>query len=365
MKALFVGMEWFPESRDGGLNRYFYEELQALSAVGVSGTAFVSYCENQRLGDINARAAAGRGASLWERWKGARRIAREALKDADLVNVHFALYASPWMQDIPRNMPLVVNFHGPWADEIAAEATTVKGRFSAFRAHLIERAVYRRADRVITLSEAFRDIAHRRYRIPLDRIRVVPGAVDTAPYLKAPRRTEARERLGWPTERPILLAIRRIARRMGLENLIDAMAEVRRAHPKALLLIGGKGPFAGELEARIAERGLSDTVRLLGFVPDDDLAAAYAAADISIVPTLTLEGFGLITVESLAAGTPVLGTPVGGTPEILRGLEPGLIFGDTTPAAIAAGIDSALAEKPGCRTRTNAALMRPVMRGTR
>src|SRR5262249_36911315 len=82
-----------------------------------------------------------------------------------------------------------------------------------------------------------------------------------------------------------------------------------------------------------------------GFIAAQNLPLAYAAADLSIVPTVALEGFGLITVESLLCGTPVLGTPVGGTQEILRGLDTGLLFEDSTPAAMADRIVTTLQER--------------------
>src|SRR5207249_11624167 len=59
----------------------------------------------------------------------------------------------------------------------------------------------------------------------------------------------------------------------------------------------------------------------LGFIPDETLPSYYHAADVFVLPTRELEGFGLVTVEALACGTPVLGTPVGATPEVLSGLE--------------------------------------------
>jgi glycosyltransferase involved in cell wall biosynthesis len=206
----------------------------------------------------------------------------------------------------------------------------------------MERAVYRRAIQVITLSEAFRDIAHRDYGIPLAALRVVPGGVNLAPYLATPSRREARERLGWPSDRPILLTVRRLARRMGLEGLVDAIGLLKRTHPNVLLLIGGKGLIIDELRARIQEAKLQDNVRMLGFVSDADLPLAYAAADLTVVPTMALEGFGLVTAEALAAGTPVVGTPVGGTPEVLRGLEPQLIFDSVEPRALAERLNEIL-----------------------
>ncbi|MFV3517449.1 glycosyltransferase, partial [Mycobacterium tuberculosis] len=80
-------------------------------------------------------------------------------------------------------------------------------------------------------------------------------------------RDDAREVLGWPKNRRILLSVRRLVRRMGLERLIDAMVPVVRRHPDLLLLIAGKGPEKTALRERIAARGLADHVQLLGFIP--------------------------------------------------------------------------------------------------
>jgi glycosyltransferase involved in cell wall biosynthesis len=162
------------------------------------------------------------------------------------------------------------------------------------------------------------------------------------PYLAAPRREEARRRLGWPEDRPILLSVRRLARRMGLELLIDSVALLRRDFPEILVLIGGKGPESESLQKRIHEAGVGENVRLLGFIAEENLPLAYAAADCSIVPTVALEGFGLITVESLASGTPVLGTRISGTPEILEPLAPQLLFDEVSVEAMAQKIRSVL-----------------------
>ena len=343
MKALFSGMDWFPDCRDGGLDRYFHDALSVFGEIGMDGTALVSAAAATFLGGIGVRGMASPGASMWRRWAGARTLAREAFgRDVNVVNSHFALYAFPWLRDLPPHVPLVVNFHGPWAGEMRAEARGLKKRVAAIAAHWIERSVYRRADRCITLSTVFKDLLHEEYGVPLDRIRVIPGGVDLTRYLAAPGRKAAREKLGWPQDRRILLSVRRLVRRMGLDLLIDAIAEVRKEFPDVLLLIGGKGAERDRLQNRIVEMGLTDHVRLPGFIPETDLPLAYAAAEISVVPTVALEGFGLITVESLACGTPVLGTVVGGTAEILRPLGPDLLFAEATTGAMAERIRAVL-----------------------
>lgn len=337
MRIFLTGMEWFPECKVGGLDRYFYELVQALAETeGLSGTVIVSACDPADEGAFKLRPMALPGASLWRRWAGARAEARRAFAEGvDLVNAHFALYAFPLLGLIPKNVPLVVNFQGPWADEIRAESSSWNRRLVAWAARMIERRVYRRADRIITLSAAFRDLICARYGVERERVRVVAGAADVGRYLQAPARFDARVRMGLPQDRVIAVSVRRLARRMGLELLIDAVEQVRGPHPEVLLLIGGKGPLAGELAERIQRAGLGEQVRMLGFVPEADLPALYAAADFSVVPTVALEGFGLVTVESLASGTPVLGTPVGATPELLTPLDSRLVFKAATAEAMA------------------------------
>ena len=351
-RAFFSGMEWFPDCRDGGLDRYFFEAVRAFGGAGMDGTALVSAAVEASMGGIFVRGMARPGASVWRRCAGARTLAREAFRrGVDVVNAHFALYAFPWLRDLPSHVPLVVNFHGPWADEMRTEARGLKEMSGSFAARWIERSVYRRADFCITLSAAFRDLLHEKYGVPLNRIRVIPGGVDLTSYLATPGRGAAREKLGWPKERRILLSVRRLARRMGLDLLIAAMAEVRKEFPDVLLLIVGKGAEHDRLQNQIKEAGLTDHVRMLGHIAESDLPSAYSAADISVVPTVALEGFGLVTVESLACGTPVLGTAVGGTAEILTSLNPDLLFADATASAIANGIRAALRGEIGLPDR--------------
>jgi glycosyltransferase involved in cell wall biosynthesis len=113
---------------------------------------------------------------------------------------------------------------------------------------------------------------------------------------------------------------------MGLENLIDATRDLVAEIPDLLVHIAGAGPLKSELEKRIHEHNLANNVRLLGRIEDDVLPLCFRAADVSIVPTVALEGFGMITLESLAAGTPVVVTPVGGLPEVVRPLADELVL---------------------------------------
>jgi glycosyltransferase involved in cell wall biosynthesis len=336
MKTLQIGMGWLPEN-SGGLDRVYYGCVHnlPLAGVGVRGLVVGSdRVAQDSQGQVQTFAT--RDDNLWQRWQGERRKVRQTLAETDcaLVVSHFALYTFPILNQIGHR-PLVTHFHGPWALESEIEGGNA---ISVRLKWLLERSVYQRVNRFIVLSEAFRQILHQTYDVPLDRIHIVPPGLDIEKFTPTCSRAEARETLGWAADRPTILVIRRLVKRMGIENLVAAMAQVKQEHPDVLLLIAGKGPLTAMLEAQIGSLGLADNVKLLGFVPDDQLALAYRAADFSIVPTVALEGFGLITIESLAAGTPVLGTPVDSLPEILGPLSPDLVLEGSSAAHLAKGI---------------------------
>jgi glycosyltransferase involved in cell wall biosynthesis len=257
-----------------------------------------------------------------------------------LVASHFALYASALLPNLSR-LNHVVHFHGPWAAETAAEG---RHRANVVAKRVIEHSVYSTAKAFVTLSKAFKDLLASQYRVDPDRIYVVPGGVDLERFSPGDR-DAARARLAWPKQASILFCVRRLVRRMGLETLIEAFAAVAPKHADAVLIIGGTGPLRIELEAKVKSHNLSGQVLFTGFIPETDLPSAYQAADLSIVPSQNLEGFGLTSVESLACGTPVLVTPVGGLPEILDPLDSNLVMPSQDTGVMADRIDQFLGGK--------------------
>lgn len=324
MRILHTGMGWFSEDA-GGLSRYMSQALVDQTRAGHFARGLVTGTGNteQASGGL-ATSFASRTDRMDRRLLGLRRAfatSRGQLRP-DLATFHFSLYARPVM-DLLAGLPWVMHFHGPWALEGRAEGANPA--MSWVRQRLVETPVYRRAPRVVTLSRCFEGILRDAYGVDPDRIRVVPGGFDPAPFLAAPDRHAARTRLGLPAGSPIVVCVRRLASRMGLENLIDAVGILKDEHTGLLVAIAGKGPRSGALQERIDAAGLHDNIRLLGFVPDADLPSLYAAADLSVVPTVALEGFGLIVAESLASGTPVVASRVGALPELLGGFTDNLL----------------------------------------
>jgi glycosyltransferase involved in cell wall biosynthesis len=334
-----IGMGWFSEE-PGGLNRMCAGLWQALGERGACVRGLVAGDAHAAPGaPANVRFFARREASLAWRFAACRRALRRELGGgADVVAAHFAPYALPAL-DLLRGKNFVFHFHGPWAAESLAE----RQRGMSVRAkRLIESTVYSRAERIIVLSRAFGDLLADSYGVPAERIHVVPGGVDARRFAVAESRGAARAELGLPDGRPIVGVVRRLVRRMGLEGLIAAFAAVRDEVPDALLAVAGTGPLARELAALVDATGLGDHVRLVGFVAEERLPLLYRACDLTVVPSIALEGFGLTTIESLAAGTPVLVTPIGGLPEAVMGLDRALVLPGASPAAIAQGISDAL-----------------------
>lgn len=337
LHTLQIGLEWFPE-HGGGLDRYFHDLMLRADSVGIEARGLVAGRASVEAESNGLVASfADRTAALPRRLAAARRAVRHTLRDrhTDLVASHFALHAFPALDQI--DVPLVVHFQGPWAAESLAQGQT--GAATRIK-QLIERSVYRRATRCIVLSEAFKRLLVEQYGIDPDRVDVSPGAVDTDRFaaVAAMPRSQARDALGWPMDRPIVLAVRRLVRRMGLDHLVAAVAQVAARHPDLLLVVAGRGPEQAALQAQVDALGLKDNVRLIGFLPDDDLPLAYRAADLTVTPTVALEGFGLITVEAMAAGTPAMVTPVGGLPEIVHPLAPDLVVSGSGTGPLAEGL---------------------------
>lgn len=323
----------------GGAERVFAELAGHLPEYGVSFCGAVVFGGAAGSGDFEY-VFAPEGSGVAKRLLSARSLTRRLLRDDrfDLVASHFALYSFPALDAI-RAKPFVVHFHGPWFAESMEEGS---GRAGAWVKRQIETLVYRRADRVIVLSEAFATLLHREYGVDEELIRVVPGSVNMERFRCPEPRSASRERLGWPQDRPILVSVRRLAHRVGLDLLIAAMPRVVAACPEVLLYLGGRGPLREALEAQVRELGLAEHVRFLGFLSEEDLPHVYHAADFNVVPTRSFEGFGLVAAEALAAGTPSLVTPVGGLPEVIAPLSRELIFPSADREGIAEGLIQAL-----------------------
>ncbi|MBI4619596.1 MAG: glycosyltransferase family 4 protein [Desulfobacterales bacterium] len=240
-----------------------------------------------------------------------------------------------------KGIKKVYTFHSPAFKEYETRnkpTSTTLGRWyyklnSYFRKR-IERHSLKKCVKIRTLSEYMKRELLSCHGVADEKVIVIPGGVDTDRFTPSSDRLKLKKELRVPIEKTLLLSVRNLVPRMGLENLIYAMADVVKKTRNVYLIFGGEGALEERLKGLVEQLGLGLFVRFEGFIPENKLPFYYQAADLFVLPTKMLEGFGLVTVESLSCGTPVLGTPIGGTKEILAGLDTRLLFEGTEPRDI-------------------------------
>jgi glycosyltransferase involved in cell wall biosynthesis len=210
--------------------------------------------------------------------------------------------------------PLVVTVH----DVIPLRCPgAVSRRYRLLFRVLLGRAV-RAAARVITVSEFTRRELIGRHPGAAGRVVVVPNGVDPAFCAAADAQADRRVRERHGLAGRYLLFVGVFEPRKNVPLLVDAFEILRHTRPDAsdlqLALAGGAGWRGERIAAAVRSRGLDPAVRLLGYVPDDELPALYRGATLAVVPS-QYEGFGLPALEAMACGAPVLASDAGALPE--------------------------------------------------
>ena len=246
-----------------------------------------------------------------------------------------------------HGLPMLYVFHSPSHEEylISHESRTpLRLLPQVFVRRVLERFCLKKARRIMVLSEYMKRKVIDIHKIPGRKIFINPGGVDLERFKPSPNREFIKRRLGFPEASVHLLTVRNLEPRMGIENLIRCMGLLREERTKIHLILCGDGVERENIRKLVASSDLDDRVTMTGFIPSQRLPQYYMAADFFVLPTRRLEGFGLVTPESMACGTPVLGTPVGGTKEILSPFDPRFLFRDTSPEAMEKGIRWAVSE---------------------
>jgi glycosyltransferase involved in cell wall biosynthesis len=177
-------------------------------------------------------------------------------------------------------------------------------------------------DAVIAPSRQMAD-ALAAYGIRTD-IRIIPTGLDFERF-RGGDGASFRARFGIEPERPMMLTVSRVAYEKNIEFLIDVLDRVRRTVPSVLLVIAGEGPALGSLRRAVARRGLTDNTRFVGYLDrGTDLLDCYRSADVFVFASRT-ETQGLVVIEAMALGTPVVSTAVMGTKDILLGARGAIV----------------------------------------
>jgi D-inositol-3-phosphate glycosyltransferase len=272
--------------------------------------------------------------------------------DYDLIHAHYWLSGAVGLVLRDRwSVPLVQMFHtlGHLKND-ATRATT--DREPAVRIDE-EARIVGAVDRLVAATTVERTHLVQHYGADPSRIAVIPCGVDTNLFLPGDQ-AAARAALGLD-DQPRLLYVGRLAPIKGLETLLDAMARLRAAGTRVhLSIVGGDADeplngHEGALRARLARLDLGGTVTFVGAQPQERLRAWYVAADTTVLPS-HYESFGMVALEAMACGIPVVASRVGGLQTTVRDGVTGLLVRESDPAALAGALDRLLGD-PDLRFR--------------
>jgi glycosyltransferase involved in cell wall biosynthesis len=285
-------------------------------------------------------------------WNAIRKKVKAILKlePIHLIHIHnpligFVVLLQPNLWKVPK----VYHFHSSWFDEeriniVGTARIPLSLKFRLEMIRIMEWVCYRFSKTLLFLSEYSKNRFKDYYSLSNPDLVIIPGGVDLNDFhpLEPEENTDAiRKKLNLQKDVPLILTVRRLEERMGLENLILAVEILLKKNPDKIfqLAMVGKGSLRQRLEDLIAEKKLSNTIQLTGLVSRENLPLYFRVADLFVLPTTAIEGFGLVTAEAFASGLPVMGTPVGATKEILALVDENLIFQETSPESLAKGME--------------------------
>jgi glycosyltransferase involved in cell wall biosynthesis len=349
MRILVASGTWYPEKN--GLSRVATETARKLAERGHEVSALVPAVANlpnrEIRGSLTVSRLIGRGVipltikDVLETATHSRRLGAFdvllAHGSATAVGLSRARLGAPLALVYHASHPRELRFMRPrlpWGRE------RLVGYVNEPICAMLDRVAVSRFNVILVLSDFTRSLLNMDYPEQSAKIRRVSGGVDTAAFSPGNGKQAARGRLGLDPNRRLVVTARRAEPRMGIEQLLHAI-QIAGTDDVVLAVVGG-GLLTDKLRRLSSQLGLDSRVRFPGYVSDDELLDWYRAADLFVLPTVAYEGFGMVTVEALACGTPVLGTPVGATPELLGPLDPRLVAQSSDSGSLATAIRAIL-----------------------
>ncbi|WP_049913642.1 glycosyltransferase family 4 protein [Haloferax prahovense] len=235
-------------------------------------------------------------------------------READIIHTHIP---TPWTADFSAlaakltGTPLVVTYHNDIVGNDLLDYVASVYNHTALRFTLAT------ADKILITQPDYLESSDHLHRYT-EKVEVNSNGVDVDTFRPIDVADEDVERLGFSNESPnlfFLSVLDDVHEYKGLDVLLEAMSLlVERGGTTPRLVVGGGGELKPEYESFASELGISEHVHFTGYIPDDDLVTAYNIADLFVLPSLSSdqEGFGLVVLEALACGTPVVTTEVVG-----------------------------------------------------
>jgi glycosyltransferase involved in cell wall biosynthesis len=261
----------------------------------------------------------------------------------DLVHIQTPFQAHQAGVRVARRLgiPVVESYHTYFEHYFHHYMPLLPRAWLASAARSLSRHQCNAVDAVIAPSRQMAD-ALGAYGIRSD-IRVIPTGLDFERF-RGGDGARFRARFGIEPSRPLMLTVSRVAFEKNIEFLIDVLDRVRRTVSNVLLIIAGEGPALGSLQRAVVQRGLTTNVRFVGYLDrGGDLLDCYRSADVFVFASRT-ETQGLVVIEAMALGTPVVSTAVMGTKDVLDGAR-GAIIADEDANDFAAAVTRVLTNR--------------------
>lgn len=193
------------------------------------------------------------------------------------------------------------------------------------------------------------------FNVPEYKIKVTPIGIDPRKFReRSVDRSRVREKFGVPSDEKLILFVGRLTNQKGCEYLIRAIPYVSKFF-KVRLLIAGDGYLKGELESVAKTSGVRSMTTFAGYVADDDLTDLFLSSDVMAIPSI-YEPFGVVALEAMASGLPVVASSVDGLAEVVRHEENGILVYPRDSSSIAWGISRILSEPANTRRLVSNAL---------
>ena len=253
----------------------------------------------------------------------------------DLIHAHqyTPFFYSALARGLTRSRPpILFTEHG----RHVPDTTSLKRR-------LANKLLLKKTDQVTAVSQFVKTALIKNEGLPASRIAVVHNGINPGPDPTDTDRAQAREQLGIPGDRPVVMQVARLHPVKDHATALRAWSIVHRQLPDALLVFVGDGPEHDNLQALTESLGLQDAVRFTGAV--DHARQLIPAADLCMLTSLS-EGLSVTLLEAMAAGKPIVATDVGGNPEAVDNGKTGLLAAPRDPESIAGCIMQLLPNAP-------------------
>lgn len=255
-----------------------------------------------------------------------------------LIHVHdwLAAFAGGTLKHLYR-LPLVVTIH-------ATEAGRNHGLYTDMQRYInsVEWWLTYEAWRVIVCSQHMKQEVQGLFQLPIDKIEVIANGVDGQKLQGPEPDPRLRQWYARPEER-IILFVGRLVPEKGAQLLIEALPRILAVHPRAKVVIAGQGPAGAELQNRAWALGVAHKVYFAGYIDDATRNALYKMAEVAVFPSL-YEPFGIVALEAMVAGAPVVASGTGGLREIITHGVDGLLFPPGHATALADNVIRLLSE---------------------